>query len=176
MNEVADEQGELFPGFGNEKTPWGESGQPHGEGKRGKNPVSPGGERRPGPSVTPGTEKGSRQGVEKGQQKRRRAIFSIDYAHETESAARSRYDPNSKTIWINLDHPQIASALKAGGGKVESRQFREMCYEVAAVEYALAIPYERIERDEILAPEDALYDVRDTVNRVTRRFFEILQD
>mgnify|MGYP001221550011 CR=1 FL=1 len=176
VDESPDEQGLPYPGDGSGQSPWQESGQPHGQGQRGENPPGPGDEPRPGPSITPGGAPASRQSVERGTRKRRQAIFSIDYANETAGAARSRYDPVSKTIWINLDHPQIASALRSGGGRVESRQFREMCYEVAVVEYALAVPYERIERDEILAPEDALYDVRDTINRVTRRFVEILQD
>ena len=37
-----------------------------------------------------------------------------------------RYDPETKTIFINLDHPQVSSAYEAGGKQTTTRQFREM--------------------------------------------------
>jgi hypothetical protein len=81
--------------------------------------------------------------------------------------------PKTKTIYINLDHPQIASVLSASGDRYDARQFRDICYEVAAVEYALAVLSEKLERDEWYTAENALYEVREIVNRVTRRFAEI---
>ena len=53
----------------------------------------------------------------------------------------------------------------------ESR-FLEVCYEVAAVEYAIALPYEKLEKDELYPAEDALFDVKETIDRVTKRFME----
>ena len=35
INEILDEQGESWPGGGDQPTPWQETGQPHGKGKRG---------------------------------------------------------------------------------------------------------------------------------------------
>ena len=58
---------------------------------------------------------------------------------------------------------------------MDARQFREMCYEIAAVEYAMVLPHEKVEKDEIYDASDALYDVRETINRITRRFMEALQ-
>jgi len=82
---------------------------------------------------------------------------------------------DSKTIFINLDHPQVVYAYEMGGRKVDARQFREICYEIAAVEYAMVLPHEKVEKDEMYNASDALYDVRDTVNRIVRRFMEAIQ-
>ncbi|RMF76351.1 MAG: hypothetical protein D6737_20350 [Chloroflexi bacterium] len=172
--DILDVSGELWPGDGDVTTQWQETGQPHGSGKRGQNPAGPGDIPRPGPSVSPGDQLGGPKDVKTGSRKRRRAVFSIDYVNETAQKNRSRYDPNTKTIYINLDHPQIASAFKAGGNRTDSRQFRDICYEVAAVEYALAVLSEKNERDEWYNADDALYDVRSIINRITRRFAEIL--
>ena len=106
--------------------------------------------------------------------RRRRAVFSIEYEHATEQGRRARYQEDTKTIHINLDHPQIASAFEAGGEQVDAQQFRETCYEVAAVEYAVALPHEKIEQDELYRAEDALWEVRDNIDRVSKRFVRIL--
>ena len=108
--------------------------------------------------------------------KRRKAVFSIEFERITAEQNRSRYAGDTKTIFINLDHPQIASALEIGGNSTNSREFREVCYEVAAVEYAveyaIALPYEKLEKDELYPAEDALFDVKETIDRVTKRFME----
>jgi hypothetical protein len=79
-----------------------------------------------------------------------------------------------KTIFINVDHAQIAGAFDAGGKRTDSRQFREICYEVAAVEYSIALPYEKLERMELYPAEDALFDVKDTIDRAIKRFIELV--
>ncbi len=104
--------------------------------------------------------------------KRRKAVFSIEFERVTAEQNRSRYTGDTKTIFINLDHPQIASAFETGGNSTDSREFREVCYEVAAVEYAIALPYEKLEKDELYPAEDALFDVKETIDRVTKRFME----
>ena len=173
VDEILDEHGELWPGDGDEPTPWEQTGAQHGEGTRGAL-AGEGTTPRPGPTAQAGTEAGARKRTTEGRRKRRRAVFSIDYENVTAERARSRYDSDSKTIFINLDHPQIASAFEAGGQRTEARQFRETCYEVAAVEYAIALPYEKIEKDELYHASDALFDVKDTIDRVTKRFTKIL--
>ena len=105
-------------------------------------------------------------------EKRRKAVFSIEFERITAEQNRSRYTGDTKTIFINLDHPQIASAFETGGNSTDSREFREVCYEVAAVEYAIALPYEKLEKDELYPAEDALFDVKETIDRVTKRFME----
>ena len=173
VSEILDEQGELWPGDGDEPTLWEQTGSPHGDGRQGEL-ASEGDTRRPGPTVRPGEELGAKKSTTKGRRKRRHAVFSIEYQNATAENPRSSYDGDTKTIFINLDHPQIATAFEAGGKRVESRQFREISYEVAAVEYAIALPSEKLERDEFYQASDALFEVRDTIDRVIKRLVEAL--
>lgn len=172
--EMIDDAGELWPGGGSEITPWEQTGAPHGSGNKGDE-AGEGDEPRPGPNVRPGQELGAKKETRKGSGKKRKSIFSIDFYHGTGDAERSRYETETKTIYINLDHPQVAYAYEMGGKKVNARQFREICYEIAAVEYAMVLPHEKVERDELYNASDALYDVRETVNRITRRFIAALE-
>lgn len=82
-----------------------------------------------------------------------------------------RYDADTKTIYLNLDPPQLEAALKLGG--LDSVAFRQVCYELAFVEYAMALCVERAGRDNSFSGEEALYDMRDTVDRITRRLADI---
>lgn len=126
----------------------------------------------PKPKPTPPPQ--NKPKPKKENEKRGKAIFSIEFERFTAEQNRSRYAGDTKTIFINLDHPQIASAFEIGGNTTDSRQFREVCYEAAAVEYAIALPYEKLEKDELYPAEDALFDVRETIDRVTKRFMQTL--
>jgi hypothetical protein len=164
----------LLPGDGDEETGLQQAGQPHGKGKRGDSPPGPGDEPRKGPSLIDGEEKGSLKPASSKGSRRKKGIFSIEYLHETPNALRSRYEPETRTIVINLDHPQIASMYESNNRNVEARNFREITYEVAIVEYALAIPYERIKIDEYYDAADALLDTRETINRLSKRIPEVV--
>ena len=174
VNEILDEQGELWPGDGDITTPWEQTGSSHGEGHRG-NLSGEGEVVRPGPTAHPGGEQGAKKSVIDGPQKKRKAVFSIEYVNETPNTPRSRYNGTTKTIYINLDHPQILSAFEASGRNTDARQFREISFEVAAVEYAIALPYEQIEKNPGYEAEVALDDLRNAINRLTRRFNEIFR-
>ena len=129
---------------------------------------------KPKPTTPPENKPKPRKNSSGGNEKRRKAVFSIEFERVTADQNRSRYAGDTKTIFINLDHPQIASALETGGNSTDSREFREVCYEVAAVEYAIALPYEKLEKDELYPAEDALFDVKETIDRVTKRFMKQL--
>jgi hypothetical protein len=173
VSEVLSEEGQLTPGGGTTASPWQETGAPHGNGKR-STLAGDGDFPRPRPNLRTGNEQGSPKDVSQGKEKKRRGIFSIDYENATINGYRSRYDSQSKTIFINLDHPQIARAFRVANGKADDPQFRIACYEIAAVEYALAIPFEKIEADELNDPADALYEVKETINRITRKLMAII--
>ena len=130
---------------------------------------------KPKPATPPENKPKPRKPPNEGNEKRRKAVFSIEFESVTAEQNRSRYTGDTKTIFINLDHPQIASAYETGGNSTNSREFREVCYEVAAVEYAIALPYEKLEKDELYPAEDALFDVKETIDRVSKRFMEQLQ-
>lgn len=166
--------GELLPGYGDQKTEFEEidvsndAGTVKRKSSNGtKNPVK-------SKSLKEGSQYGSPKLPSDGSEKRKRGLFSLEYRNETLERNRSRYERNTRTIIINLDHPQIAGAYIASGKNTESRQFREISYEVAAVEYAQAIPFEKIEQlgDQYQASE-ALFDVGDTINRLTRRLTDV---
>ncbi len=143
--------------------------EPGTGGHRRETPAGVGELDRPGSGLLPGIGPGSpREVIER---KRRSEVFHLEFLHETESAHRSRYDENSRTIVINLDHPQVIAASRLGGR--ESPGFLQVCYELAFVEYAMALGYENVRRDEYFSGEDALYSIRDTINRITRRLNEV---
>jgi hypothetical protein len=74
---------------------------------------------------------------------------------------------DERTIYINLEHPQVAAAK--GLGPVDDPIFRRLAYEVAFSEYAIALAQELAKRDEYIDPTDPIFDIRDTMNRIARR-------
>ena len=69
------------------------------------------------------------------------------------------------TILINLDHPLVRAAL--GDGSVEDPAFRRLSYEIAFSEYAMGLGYELSQQDPNMPPDDLLYEVRSTLNRIS---------
>lgn len=155
---------DLIPGPGSTQTNHALGGPEHGNGTGGEL-AGPGEEERPGSSILEGDEKGGPGKVS--ERKQKQSTFSVEYRHEEERSPRSHYERETRTIVINLDHPQIARAAREGGG-IDNKQFREMTYEVAFVEYAIALGHEKLSQDEFYGGSDALFDIRETINRVSR--------
>ena len=80
--------------------------------------------------------------------------FRVEYRNLGKSEERSRYDANSLSILINLDHPVIAAAL--GSESVESPAFRRLSYEIAFSEYSMGLGYEISKQDSSIPPDDLL--------------------
>jgi hypothetical protein len=59
---------------------------------------------------------------------------------ERVNLAKTEYERDNRTIYINLDHPQIAAASRRVG--LEDPSFRRLAYEVAFTEYAIALASE----------------------------------
>ena len=91
--------------------------------------------------MLPGEEKGGPGKVS--ESKHKQATFHVEYRHEEEHSPRSHYDKETRTIFVNLDHPQIARAARDGGG-IDGKQFREMTYEIVFVEYAIDLVHEKL--------------------------------
>ncbi len=163
----------ILPGDGDILVDMQQAANEHGDGKSGSQ-ASEGDTPRPGPSLIDGYGKASKSGQQAGNRRRRSAVFSLEYENVTADEARSRYDSDMKTIFINLDHLQIERALQYSKGETSGQQFREMCYEVAAVEYSLALEHERVDNEEVNHADDALYNMRETINRITRRIVTAL--
>jgi len=154
---------DLVPGFGVVQTDYQLGGPEHGNGTAGEL-AGPGEEERLGLSILPGKEMGSPGKVS--ERKQLQSTFHVDYRHEEEQSPRSRYESESRTIVINLDHPQIARSAREGG--IDGKQFQEMTHEIAFVEYAIALGYEKLRRDEFYSSSEMLLDIRDTINRVSQ--------
>jgi len=80
--------------------------------------------------------------------------------------ARAKYKREERTIYINLDHPQIEAAKHVGG--IEDVAFRRLAYEVAFSEYSIALASELAGEDWYHDMTDPIFDIRDTLNRISR--------
>lgn len=165
-DQHADDGDDDFLFGGEESATLVSDGEPgtSGEGERGE-----GGEpRRLNPIVTPDPEGKSTGHPEKrgGDRSRSRGGFQIEFDNQGEVSARAIYQREKRTIYVNLDHPQIAVALKGHG--VEDPVFRRLAYEVAFSEYAIALAMELDHREEFLDPQDAIVEIRETIHRIAR--------
>ena len=76
------------------------------------------------------------------------------------------YKREERTIYVNLDHPQIAAALSIGG--VDDVAFRRLAYEVAFSEYSIALASELAAENYYRDLTDPIFDIRETLNRISR--------
>lgn len=139
----------------------GEIGK-HGEGEG----VEDGPPRRLNPVVQPdekGEAKGHYETADNGKP-RRRGGFTIEFDNQGAESARATYQAEKRTIFVNLDHPQIATALQ--GRSPEDAVFKRLAYEVAFSEYAVALAQELDNHGEYADISDPIVDIRVTLNRV----------
>jgi hypothetical protein len=137
----------------------------------GRNGVGPSGRQAPkisrtGDRTMDGPDSVNGAGGEGVRTKHPRGGFRVDYRSLGPEEDRSIYDTKSMTILINLAHPVVGAALGSGG--VEDPAFRKLSYEIAFAEYAVALAYEMAQIDPNMPPDEVLFDVRSTLNRVAR--------
>jgi hypothetical protein len=92
--------------------------------------------------------------------------FNVDFRNMGADEPRAKYVREERTIYINLDHPQIANAKSIGG--IEDIAFRRLSYEVAFSEYAIALASELAAAEQYIDINDPIFDIRDTLNRISR--------
>jgi len=102
-----------------------------------------------------------------GKKRKPRGGFKVAYRALGGKEQRSKYDPSTLTILINLDHAAVKNALTAASGSTQDLSFRRLSYELAFTEYSLALGYEWIKRDPQIPADDVLYDIRVALNRVS---------
>jgi Histidine kinase-, DNA gyrase B-, and HSP90-like ATPase len=139
----------------------GDVGHGDGEGGGGEVPTA-------GPLLEPkadGEKIGAPAGGADGA-KRSRGGFSVEFEHLGESDYRAKYVPEHRAIYINLDHAQVATALAER--EPSDPVFRRLAYEVALTEYALALARELDARQWFSDTGDALFEIRDTIDRVAK--------
>jgi hypothetical protein len=90
--------------------------------------------------------------------------FKVDFANMGAEEARAKYERDNRTIFINLEHPQISAARQRGG--LEDPSFRRLSFEVAFSEYAIALASEMAGAGHYLDPVDPITDIRATINRL----------
>ncbi len=108
-----------------------------------------------------------RQASAKSPRPRTQGGFRVEFQAMGFDERRATYSPEERTIYINLEHPQLVAAR--GAGDTEETTFRRLAYEVAFTEYAIALSSELAQRGEYLDPSDPIYEIRETVNRLARR-------
>lgn len=93
--------------------------------------------------------------------------FRVQFKTMGIESHRALYERDDRTIYINLDHPQLVAAV--GLGSTEDPMFRRLTYEVAFSEYAIALASELENRGHYIDPSDPIVDIRLTLNRVARK-------
>lgn len=141
-------------------------GPGHGDGVGGDGSRAP----NLGPVVAPAPpdrESRARAAGGEGVGVRSRGGFRVEFSNLGSEEHRAKYVPEERTIYINLDHPQVAAAK--GLASIDDLAFRRLAYEVAFSEYAIALASELAARDEYLDPSDPIVEIRETVNDLARK-------
>jgi hypothetical protein len=124
--------------------------------------------RPPELETTPdGEPQGKRVAAAHGERQRPRAGFEVRFESMGIESDRAKYQSETRTISINLDHPQVDAAK--GLGTIDDPSFRRLAYEVAFSEYSIALAFEMAHRGEFIDPDDPIIEIRDAVNRLARK-------
>lgn len=105
--------------------------------------------------------------------KRKRGGFHVDFLEMGEENPRAKYEDSSRTILINLDHPQIVAAKRESG--IEDPLFRRMAYEVAFSEYAIGLSAECNNVGWYIDPAEPIVAIRESINRLARAAASLYQ-
>lgn len=115
----------------------------------------------------PNEKKQGRLGGGKGESSSARGGFNVEFKAMGPEESRALYANAERTIYINIDHPQLVAAK--GNNSVEDPLFQRLSYEVAFSEYAVALASELDGRGEYMDTSDPILDIRATINRVARK-------
>ena len=85
---------------------------------------------------------------------------------------RAKYDRETRTIIINLEHPRIVmEATRVGELSVtDDPNFLRMAYEIAFTEYAIVLAVELSTAQFFFDPQDALVELRQTIDDLSKAF------
>ncbi|MEQ1822179.1 MAG: ATP-binding protein [Fimbriimonadaceae bacterium] len=100
--------------------------------------------------------------------RKKRPTFGVEFKHNGETSERAVYVVDQYTIYINLDHPQLAALLKGQGP--EDPEFVRFSYEIAFTEYAIALASMLEQKDFFREISDPIVEIRKTINRIARIF------
>ena len=97
--------------------------------------------------------------------KRSRGGFSVEFEHLGEKDYRAKIVPEHRAIYVNLDHAQVSTAYPP---RVIRPRFPAAGLRGSAHEYALALARELDARQWFSDTGDALFEIRDTIDRVAK--------
>jgi len=92
--------------------------------------------------------------------------ISVRYHNAGREAHRAQYASDVRTIFVNLDHPQLAAAL--AGATVESPSFQRLANEIVSSEYSLGLSLELAQEGRFSSPTEAIEEIRETLNWLAR--------
>jgi len=122
------------------------------------------------PQVEESTDDEAKKGKRIGSTSKRssaRGGFKVNFEPMGVEENRAKYSSTERTIYINLDHPQLVAAK--GNGTTEDPTFKKLAYEVAFTEYAIALAGELSSNGEYIEISDPILDIREAINRVARK-------
>lgn len=101
--------------------------------------------------------------------------FNVEFEKIGVNEKRAKYDKEKRTIYINLEHPRIALEAKIAGGHspVEDVNFLRMAYEIAFTEYAIVLGQELSAVQFFIDPQDALVELRQTIDDLSKAFASV---
>jgi hypothetical protein len=102
-----------------------------------------------------------------------RGGFNVQFRQNGPESQRAFYERETKTIYVNLDHPQVAAAR--GGHEVEEPAFKRLSYEIAFTEYAIGFAQEFANNNFYTDFDEPLFDIRDRIDHLARRASEIFR-
>lgn len=103
--------------------------------------------------------------------KRQSGGFDVAFGNIGASEKRAKYDRDTRTIIINLEHPRIVlEAKSASGSPTDNPNFQRMAYEIAFTEYAIVLAQELSTAQFYFDPQDALVELRQTIDDLSKAF------
>ena len=96
-----------------------------------------------------------------------RGGFSVQFKPMGIDENRALYVRDERTIYINIDHPQLSAAK--GNESIENPIFLKLSYEIAFSEYSIALAHELNENNEYIDTSDPIISIRETINRISRK-------
>lgn len=96
-----------------------------------------------------------------------RGGFHVEFKPMGTDEGRALYVSDERTIYINIDHPQLVAAK--GADSIEAPVFQRLSYEIAFSEYAIALAHELNQNDEFIDTSDPIVSIRETINRIARK-------
>jgi hypothetical protein len=107
--------------------------------------------------------------------KSRTGGFNVAFDKIGLNEKRAKYNKETRTIVINLEHPRILLELKNAQTKtpVDDPNFQRVAYEIAFTEYAIVLAQELSTVGFYFDPQDALVELRQTLDDLSKAFASI---